>query len=166
MIDLVRSFDMYAYVVVSFTAQTTVKWELHRVITLYRLRLMAMVGYKTFASIRLYHEEFLARIIRLGQDNPHYWTLAFPEAEWRLVDVPKKSFEFSSSTIARKPYGVASSSKEPLAPALGERWTIHNGACRQWARSGECSKGSDCKYRHMCVPCQEDHHPNRCPNRR
>jgi len=164
--DLIRSFDLYAYIVWSFTPQQSVKNELHRVITLYRLRLMSMVGYKTFASIKLYHEEFLARVIRLGQDNPLYWTMAFPEAEWRLVDVPKKSFEPSSLPAARKPYGPIGSAKEPLAPAPGERWTVHNGACRQWARSGDCSKGPDCKYRHMCLPCQEDHNPNRCPSRR
>jgi hypothetical protein len=31
---------------------------------------MGMSGYKTFASIRLYHEEVFGRVIRLGQDNP------------------------------------------------------------------------------------------------
>lgn len=131
MTDLIRSFDMYVYIVFSFTPQMSVKIELHRVITLYRLRIMGMSGYKTFASIRLCHEEFLARVIRLGQDNPLYWTMAFPEAEWRLVDVPKKSFESLLLPSTRKSYGTVGSSKEPLAPAPGERWTIHNGACRQ-----------------------------------
>lgn len=71
-IDLVRNFDMYIYVVVSFIAQTTIKWNLYQVIILYRFRLMAMINYKTFASIRLYHEKFLVRIIRLDQDNSYY----------------------------------------------------------------------------------------------
>ncbi len=121
---------MYAYIVFSFIPQTSVKIELHRVITLYRLRIMGMSGYKTFASIRLYHEEFLARIIRLGQDNPLYWTMAFPEAEWRLADVPKKSFESPSLTSTRKSYGTADSSKNSLVPAPGERWTK-----KQWGMS-------------------------------
>lgn len=76
MIELLRGFDVYIYIVVSFTP-ATVKWELHRATTVYRLRSMAMINFKIFASIRLYHEEFLARVIRLGQDNPSVWTMPF-----------------------------------------------------------------------------------------
>jgi hypothetical protein len=165
MLDLIRSFDMYAYIVYSFTSHASVKAELIRVITLYRLRLISMAGYKTFASIRAYYEEFLARIIRLGQDNPIYWTSPFPEAEWRLVDVIKKAYEPSSSALSRKTYPAAGASKDPVTPAPGERWTISNGACRAWAMNGECTS-RNCKYRHMCIPCQENYNPQRCPKNR
>jgi hypothetical protein len=161
--DLMRGFEMYVYIVICFTLATSVKLDLLRVITAYRLRLMSIVGIKTFASIRLYHEEFLARVIRLGQDNPAYWTMPFQEVEWKLSDIPKKTFDVSSSTPSRKAYSVATAANNPVTPAVGERWSIHNGACR---RTGDCNK-ADCKYRHMCVQCQmKDHNPLRCPSRR
>jgi hypothetical protein len=93
LLDLVRAFGIYAYIALSFVRHTTRKWELHRGIILYRQCIMAMAGYKTFASIRLYHEDFVTRAIRMGQDNPLYWTLPYPEAEWKLTEVPKKPFD-------------------------------------------------------------------------
>jgi len=125
-----------------------------------------MAGYKTFASIRLYHQEFVTRAIRMGQDNPLYWTSSYPEAEWKLVDAPKKQFDSPSSLVtSRRSYLAVSSAKDAPMPASGGPFTMTNGACRQWARYGECSNGGNCRYKHICIPCQETHNPNRCPNK-
>jgi len=61
LLDLLRAFDIYAFIALSFVPHLTVRWELHRGITLYRQRIMGMAGYKTFASIRLYHQDVLSR---------------------------------------------------------------------------------------------------------
>jgi hypothetical protein len=165
LLDLLRAFDIYAFIALSFVPHLTVRWELHRGITLYRQRIMGMAGYKTFASIRLYHQEFVTRAIRMGQDNPLYWTSSYPEAEWKLTDAPKRQFDPPSSSVSsRRPY-LASSAKDALTPASGGPFTITNGACRQWAKYGECSNGGNCKYKHICISCQETHNPNRCPNK-
>jgi len=64
-IDLIRSFDIYFYIVINFVAKP-IKMELIRVITLYCLRIIIMLNYKTFVSIRLYYEKFVACVIRLS----------------------------------------------------------------------------------------------------
>lgn len=166
LLDLLRAFDIYAFIALSFVPHLTVRWELHRGITMYRQRVMGMAGYKTFASIRLYHQEFVTRAIRMGQDNPLYWTSSYPEAEWKLIDASKKSLDPpSSSGPSRRPYSAAIIARDTLTPAFGGPLTITNGACRQWAKYGECSNSPNCRYKHICVPCQETHNPNRCPNK-
>lgn len=97
MIELLRGFDVYVYIMLSFTP-ATVKWELYQVITIYRLRLMAMLDYKIFASIRVYHEHFVARAIILGQYNSSIWTMPFPEAEWTLRSIPREDEEEEEET--------------------------------------------------------------------
>jgi len=66
LIDLIRAFDIYAYIALSFVRHMTIKWKLHRDITLYRQRIMIMANYKIFAFIRLYHEKFVTRAIRMS----------------------------------------------------------------------------------------------------
>lgn len=75
---------MYVYIVIS-AATLPVKMELFRVTTFYRLRLTAKLGSETFTSIRLYPEDFVARILRLGQDNLSVWIMLFPEIDRKLA---------------------------------------------------------------------------------
>jgi hypothetical protein len=75
---------MYVYIIIS-AATLPVKMELFRFTAFYRLRLTAKLGSETFTSIRLYHEDFVARILRLGQDNLSVWIMLFPETDRKLA---------------------------------------------------------------------------------
>jgi hypothetical protein len=65
---------------------------------------MAMVDVKTFTSVRFYHEKFVARFIRLSQDNPTVWATQFPMTEWKLVAKEKREKEkMEKKTISDSP---------------------------------------------------------------
>jgi len=66
LINLIRAFDIYVYIALSFVRHMTIKWEFHRDITLYCQRTMIMTSYKIFVFIKLYHEEFVTRAIRMS----------------------------------------------------------------------------------------------------
>jgi len=63
--NLICNFNMYVFIVISFTSQISIKLKFLRVIILYRFRLIIISNYKIFVFIKLYYKKFLARVICL-----------------------------------------------------------------------------------------------------
>jgi len=61
--NLICNFDIYIYIVISFTSQILIKLEFLRVIIFYCFCLIIILNYKIFVFIKLYYKKFLARVI-------------------------------------------------------------------------------------------------------
>ena len=153
-VALLMCLEVYCTVVAEFAHPDT-RHELTLAMSQYRIRLAKLSFIKTFASIRLFHEEFVARIIRSGQDNHRNWTERNANADDMLEDLPKDKPRAKSSS------STSASGSRSDAP---ERLTTKNGACRLFNDGSRCEEG--CQYKHVCIKCQQEGHGAKsCPIR-
>lgn len=83
MLQLLPSFEVFCQIVCAL-APCSVQIPLQLAMSLYRGRLMAMSDVMVFSSILRYHNEFVARAIRTGLDDPNVWRRPYQEAERKL----------------------------------------------------------------------------------
>jgi len=64
--NLICSFDIYIYIVISFTSQILIKLKFLRIIIFYYFCLIVILNYKIFVFIKLYYKKFLVCVICLN----------------------------------------------------------------------------------------------------
>ncbi|KAL8684320.1 MAG: hypothetical protein Q9224_006440 [Gallowayella concinna] len=71
-IPMMHCFEVFCQIVIALAPPQT-HVELQLAMSLYRSRLYSFTEYKTFASIQLYHDEFVAYALDRGKDRPDLW---------------------------------------------------------------------------------------------
>ena len=171
MLGLLRPFEVFCQIVLAF-APALARNQLQLAMSLYRGRLMTMSGVSTFTSILSYHNEFVARAIRIGLDDPEVWRRPYQEAEWNLQAIQRSQQQQRPTAPARTtdswtPDRDQSSSRPQRLPKkhADDPWGARNGGCVAF-NEGSCTV-RECKYVHVCFVCQKkDHGRSACAERR
>ena len=143
MVELLRTFEVYAHAICFFAARPRVALELHDALVRYRIRLMDFSLIYRFESVRTYHYAFMGDRILMAQDDPVAWITEDYHCRQYLIPRPPKAP--SANAPARN-------------SAAGS-----NLICHKW-NAGNCHR-TDCKYPHICSVCQQSHPANQCRSR-
>ena len=95
--QLIESFEIFCQIVRAL-APTPVQQPLQLAMSVYRVRLLGMVGMSTFTSVQGFHMDFTARAIRIGLDDRTVWRTRRNDAEWRLVPLTENHFPRPAAT--------------------------------------------------------------------
>ena len=172
MLQLMRPFDAFCQIVGEL-APAPVQMRLMRAMSLYRGKLVVMASSYTFTSILAWHNEILARKIRIGLDDPDIWRGGHKEVDFMLQasqrqQQPQRPTAAPRATDSYTPsYGQPSTRRPRALPRKdpNDPYTVRNGGCAEY-NNGSCTV-KDCRFIHVCVFCQErDHGAVNCPKRR
>ena len=169
---LIRPFEVFCQTLCALAPERD-QQPLQLAMSLYQVRPMELTAVDSHASILNYHNKLVARLIRIGLDDPALWRQPYQNAEWKLQPLharqqPQRRTTATHATDTWIPeYSQASTRTPRPLPAKDPDlpWGPENGGCIRFNQAAGCTVGG-CSFQHVCFKYQSPAHGmTACPKR-
>ena len=161
--QLLRFFEMFCQIVCALISKKKQQF-LQLTMSFYRMKLMKLIVVNFHVFILNYHNEFVARLIRINLDDFEFWRQSYQNVEWKLQSLHARQ-QFSKQIVARTidiwifEYNqtFTKSLKSLSIKNSNLFWNFKNEDCVQYNQITNCTI-KNCRFQHVCFICQNFAH--------